>query len=59
MDEQEQPTGWRSELDERQLKELKLAIIYAEDFHHGTTGHNQLMLIAKLAEILDRQPDSE
>lgn len=44
---------WRKLLDERQIKELDLSVLYASDFHHGTTGHNQLMLIAKLSEILD------
>jgi hypothetical protein len=44
---------WQKLLDERQKKELDLAILYAHDFHHGTTGHNQLMLIAALAEMLN------
>ncbi len=46
--------------DDRQIKEVKLAMIYAyqEDengelaFAHGTVGHNQLMIIAKLAACL-------
>lgn len=46
--------NWTQELDERQRKELELARLYAKDFAHGTTGHNQLMLIAKLAELLDK-----
>lgn len=46
--------SWRELLDERQLKEIQLAEIYARDFHHGTTGHNQLMLIAQLVDALDR-----
>ena len=45
---------WDELLDERQRKELALAILYAREFAHGTTGHNQLMLIARLAEMLDR-----
>lgn len=44
---------WRPLLDERQRAELELAMIYRRDFHHGTTGHNQLMLIDQLAEMLD------
>lgn len=39
-------------LSERELKEVQLAQVYASDFHHGTTGHNQLMLISKLADML-------
>jgi hypothetical protein len=44
---------WRDELDERELKEVELALLYAKEFHHGTAGHNRLMLIAKLAAMLD------
>ncbi len=45
---------WRdSMLDERQAKEIKLAEVYTRDFSHGTTGHNQLLLISRLAELLD------
>ena len=38
------------EFDERELKEIKLSLIYADQFAHGTAGHNRLMLIAKLAQ---------
>ena len=38
------------QLDERELKEIKLALIYADQFAHGTAGHNRLILIAKLAQ---------
>jgi hypothetical protein len=37
------------ELTERELKEIKHALFYVNDCNHGTTGHNQLVLIAKLA----------
>ncbi len=49
-------------LDDRQLKEVKWAEKYAEKdnegnplFAHGTAGHNQLLVIAKLIEIIDAQ----
>jgi hypothetical protein len=45
--------NWREILDERQLKELEFATVYREQFHHGTSGHNQLMLIAQLGEVID------
>ena len=35
--------------DERQLKEIAWAIFYLTNFGHGTVGHNQLLIIAKLA----------
>jgi hypothetical protein len=53
---------WMNELDERQQKELMFARMYAKDFAHGTDGHHRLLLIAKLAAMLDEavfgpQPD--
>jgi hypothetical protein len=36
-------------LTERELKEIKLALWYEQHCVHGTTGHNRLMIIAKLA----------
>lgn len=43
-------------LDDRQRQEIELAKVYERDFHHGTTGHNQLMLIALLARLLEDVP---
>lgn len=34
----------------RQLQEIDFAMLYAEQFHHGTPSHNHLMLVATLAE---------
>jgi len=31
------------------MSEVVLAAFYATALHHGTTGHNQLMLVDKLA----------
>jgi hypothetical protein len=46
---------WPQLLDDRQRKELELARLYdTDDFRHGTDGHNRLLLIAKLASLLDR-----
>ena len=42
----------RSVLDEREYKEVVHSQLYARWLHHGTSGHNQLMLIAKLAKII-------
>lgn len=47
-------TEWQKLLSEREILEIHLAIVYASHFHHGTTGHNQLMIIAKLAEMISR-----
>mgnify|MGYP000113615389 CR=1 FL=1 len=37
-------------LTEREVLEIKHAIFYANECKHGTTGHNQLLLIAKFAQ---------
>ena len=44
---------WESAFSEREQKEIKFARLYAKDFAHGTTGHNALIVIAKMAEALD------
>lgn len=45
---------WMNELDERQQKEVTLARVYATSFAHGTDGHNRLLLIAKLTDMLNK-----
>ena len=37
----------------RQRPEITLDCIYADQYHHGTDGHNSRMIIAKFAGILD------
>jgi hypothetical protein len=44
---------WRSDFDPREQKEIQLAELYAREFHHGTTGHNDLMIIANMSKMLD------
>jgi len=41
---------WKRDLTERDLKEVEFAQLYERDFGHGTVGHNQLLIIAKLAK---------
>lgn len=48
--------SWEDTFDSRQLKEIEFARHYAANFAHGTTGHNQMMIIAKLADLLDGRP---
>ena len=45
---------WEKLLDERQLKELHFARLYVAEFNHGTDGHSRLLLIDRLAVLLDR-----
>ena len=42
-------------LTDRDCKEIAFARLYASDFRHGTDGHNRLLIIAKLAELLERR----
>lgn len=37
------------ELKEREVKEIHLALLYASDFNHGTSGHLAYCTIAALA----------
>lgn len=45
---------WLEQFDERQQKEIKLSCLYAEEFNHGTDGHNAKLIIAKMAVMLER-----
>ena len=45
---------WAAALTDRELAEINFAHVYATQFNHGTSGHNRLLLIAKLAETLDK-----
>lgn len=46
--------SWMQLLDDRQRKEVEFAHIYAKDFKHGTDGHNRLLLIDALVNMLNR-----
>lgn len=48
-------------LDERELKEIHHAIYYYRYLHHGTVGHNLLMLLGKIADSIgfDVDPDGD
>lgn len=44
---------WETHFDERQRKEIAFCLIYADDFAHGTDGHNIKLIVAKMAKLLD------
>lgn len=44
---------WLDLLDERQRKAVAFAEHYATTFSHGATGHNDLLLIHRLAGLLE------
>ena len=39
--------------NERERNEIQFARIYSEDFRHGTDGHTRILLVAKLANIIE------
>lgn len=39
-------------ITERELSEIKLAMLYVNECNHGTAGHNQLVLLDKFAKHL-------
>lgn len=45
--------AWRSKFDERQNREIDFAVFYANQFNHGTDGHNTKIIIARMATLLD------
>lgn len=42
----------RSHFNERELKEIEFAQMYEGTYNHGTPGHTHLVIIAKLAKLL-------
>jgi hypothetical protein len=47
------PPDWLVHFDDRQRKQIAFSRLYARDFAHGATGHNDMMIVAKMAELLD------
>jgi hypothetical protein len=46
---------WTHELTEREYAQVRHAVIYSTEYNaSGIPGHSQFMLIAKLAEMLDK-----
>lgn len=43
---------WLSELSDREANEIRLALDYVQNYNHGTPGHMDLLVIAKLANIV-------
>lgn len=46
---------WHNKFTERERQEIAFAQVYTDQFAHGTTGHNALIIIAKLARLLDER----
>lgn len=45
---------WIKDFDERQQKEIAFCLIYdTGQYRHGTQGHNDMVIIARMARLLD------
>lgn len=44
---------------ERDVKEIGFARLYVRDFAHGTDGHNRLLIISRLADVLENRTQHE
>lgn len=54
MDNEPTPNPvWFEKFDERQQQQIRFSRLYAREFHHGANGHNDMMIIAKMAELMD------
>jgi len=43
---------WYSNFTDRERKEIEFSELYAENYNHGTDGHNAKLIIAKLVGLL-------
>lgn len=50
---QEQPRWLLLFEPQRQRPEIEFNRVYAEHYHHGTAGHNERLIMARLARLLD------
>ena len=50
---------WIETLDAREQQEINFARLYHAHYGHGTPGHLHLILIAKLAALLDAHDGRE
>ena len=50
---------WLNEFDTRQQIQIEFSALYAQDYHHGADGHNSMIIIAKMASILDELTGGE
>lgn len=45
--------NWKQFFTERELKEIEFCWLYLRDYHHGTNGHNERVIIAKFAALME------
>lgn len=52
--EPKQPPQWMAQFSERENKEIAFCKEYARNYAHGATGHNTMLVLAKMAALLDQ-----
>lgn len=45
---------WKSNFDERELKEIEFCVLYKQQFNHGTQAHNLRVIVAKMVSVLGK-----
>lgn len=54
-----QDQEWFKVLNDRDQKRIKFALLYdTDEFRHGANGHNDLMLISRLATLVKDSTDT-
>ena len=54
MNEEPKYTDWSDVLDERQIRLVRNCRLYAANDPAGVTGHNLMIIVALLADELDK-----
>lgn len=52
-------TTWKVQLTDRERKEVEFCQQYAQNFNHGTDGHSRMLVVARLAQIIDGLIDTQ
>lgn len=47
------PAAWERFLEDRQRSHVEFCRLYAKNFAHGAPGHLDMILIARMADLLD------
>lgn len=50
---------WKIQLTDRERKEVEFCQEYAQNFNHGTDGHSRMLLVARLAQIIENTINSQ
>jgi hypothetical protein len=43
---------WMKNFNKKQIQEINFSTVYSNGFNHGTSNHNDMIIIAKMAQML-------